>query len=179
MAGAAAVGMTAAFLGPAHVAAAAPAGDTVVRVPCDPVVLASDLTTAAETETLQLAHRCVYHLTQELATNGGLTLTVVGHGATLERSYAPGTPSFPILDDNSFGLITTDLNFRHGNGAIVVVALLDHCRAPRSQRGVLLRVVAARHADGDRHAQLTAGEGESEPVIAGRGAYHAASSLRG
>lgn len=120
LAGTAAVAITAAFLGPAHAATDAAAGGTAVHVPCDPAILAGDLSTAAETQTLDLASGCVYSLTQGLATNGGLTLDIVGNGATLERSYARGTPFFPILQDNSFGLITDNLNFRNGTGAIVV-----------------------------------------------------------
>jgi predicted outer membrane repeat protein len=105
---------------PGHAAAAAQPGDTVVHVPCDPAALASDIAGAAQTETLDLAAGCVYQLTQGLVTNGGLTLNIEGNGATLERSYAAGTPSFTILQDNEYGLTTTSLNFRNGRGAIYV-----------------------------------------------------------
>jgi predicted outer membrane repeat protein len=92
----------------------------VAYVPCDPAVLASDVSSAADYETLILAPGCVYRLTEGLRTSAGLFLKIRGNGATLERSYARGTPPFTILQVNTLGLVMNKLGFRHGVNAISV-----------------------------------------------------------
>ncbi|HET7017388.1 MAG TPA: hypothetical protein VFI65_25930 [Streptosporangiaceae bacterium] len=72
---------------------------------------------AVDGETLSLARGCRYVLSAELP-DIGVSLTIEGHGATFERSSAPGTPSFSDLSVNgttSFPTVTIDdLNFRNG-----------------------------------------------------------------
>jgi len=117
LAGVVAVGaMMAASSGPAK--AGTQFERAVVHVPCDPAVLASDVNSAADYETLILAPGCVYRLTEGLRTSAGIVLKIRGNGATLERSYAPGTQPFTILQVNTYGLIINRLNFRHGANAI-------------------------------------------------------------
>lgn len=101
-------------------AAASPHEPGVVQVPCNTAALTRDVNNAAETQTLTLAAGCVYDLTQGLQTNGGVTLTIEGNGATLQRSYAAGTPPFSILQVNTFGVILHQVNFRNGANAVSV-----------------------------------------------------------
>ena len=46
--------------------------------------------------------------------NSAAASTIAGHGATLQRSTAPGTPQFAIIQVDSGGLTVSDLNFRNG-----------------------------------------------------------------
>jgi predicted outer membrane repeat protein len=100
-------------LGSAPAAMAQP----VVDVTCSSSALAGAMATPADGATLELATGCTYVLTSGLpmVTN---TLTIVGNGATLERSYHT---------DNSFSIITVavlsdgnltldDVNFTNGAG---------------------------------------------------------------
>lgn len=69
----------------------------VVSVPCSATALASAITSASNGEILQLTRFCTYQLTAPLfpiSTN----LTIRGNQATIERSLAPSTPDFTILD---------------------------------------------------------------------------------
>jgi predicted outer membrane repeat protein len=116
MASAAAAAIMAGGLWSAPVARAAAA---FVQVPCDATMLASDMAAAANGETLSLAARCVYHLTSGLPAVSQ-DLTILGNRATLERSYAPGTPAFTILQVDAGDVAVSSLNFRHGYGAITV-----------------------------------------------------------
>ncbi len=97
-------------------AAAAPA---LVTVPCRVTALTADLAAASSGETLQLAPSCRYVLTAALPLIRE-NLTILGEGATLERSYAPGTPDFTILTVWSGKVNIQRLNFRHADsgGAI-------------------------------------------------------------
>jgi predicted outer membrane repeat protein len=105
-----------AALGPAQSAQAAQA---VFHVPCSASALASAITTASSGAALSLAPRCHYSLTEALPAVGQ-DLTIAGNGATLVRSYAPGTATFTILTLDAGSLTLADLNFRHGDGAVLV-----------------------------------------------------------
>lgn len=108
--------MLAAGPGMAQMAQAA-AGAAVVYVPCNVSALASAMTSASSGETLSLAARCRYTLTEGLPVVSH-DLTILGHDATLERSYARGTGAFTILTADAGSLTIRMLNFRNGNGAI-------------------------------------------------------------
>jgi predicted outer membrane repeat protein len=95
------------------------AQDAPVRVPCNSAALARVVTGAASGATLSLAPGCHYVLTAGLPMVTQ-DLTIIGNGATLNRSYAPGTPAFTILSVDGAALTLTNLNFRNGNGAISV-----------------------------------------------------------
>jgi hypothetical protein len=97
----------------------AQAAPAVVHVPCQAAALAADVTSASSGEKLSLAPDCVYHLTAGLPAISQ-DLIITGNGATLERSYAPGTAAFNILEVDNGTVTVSKLNFRHGNGAIVV-----------------------------------------------------------
>jgi predicted outer membrane repeat protein len=123
--------MTAASIAAIGVMAAAGAGPAqaaaFVRVSCGSAALAAAVTSAASGTTLSLAPGCDYVLTAALPTITG-DLTIDGHGATVERSDAPGTPAFTILtvDGDGADEITAIINrvdFRNGNGAISVTGL--------------------------------------------------------
>ncbi len=88
----------------------------VVPVACSAAALAAALSSAGEGATLTLAARCTYRLTAGLPAISQ-DLTIVGHGATLQRSTAPGTPKFAIIQVSD-GLTVSDLNFRNGVPAI-------------------------------------------------------------
>src|ERR1700676_5608397 len=101
----------------AQAALASPTPGTVF-VPCSASALASDISGASSGETLLLTPGCTYYLTAalpDITTN----LTIKGYGATLQRSYASGTPDFTILTvsgDPTGNLTVVDVNFRHGGG---------------------------------------------------------------
>src|ERR1700686_4592510 len=112
----AAVGAVVAFW-PGQAALAAPASSAYV--PCSASALATALSAVSSGETLFLVGKCTYHLVAalpDITTN----LTIVGNGATLERSYAGGTPDFTILTvdggESSGDLTLFDVNFRNGGG---------------------------------------------------------------
>jgi predicted outer membrane repeat protein len=118
-AGAAAIGIMMA-VGPGGAQTAQAAGATeVIRVPCGVAALASAMTSASSSATLSLASGCVYVLTAGLP-EVSQDLTIMGHGATLERSYAPATEAFTILSVDAGSLTVNRLNFRNGRGAISV-----------------------------------------------------------
>lgn len=95
-----------------------------VKVPCDSASLASDIASAARGETLSLAAGCVYRLTAALP---ALTqdMTILGNGATLERSTAAGTPAFSLLSVTDGAISITDLNFRHGENSYYAGAITN------------------------------------------------------
>jgi hypothetical protein len=79
-------------------------------VPCDPNALSAAITSAnstAEADTISLASGCTYtySVAADTTTPNGATalptiinpLTIVGNGATIERSSAPGTPEFRLF----------------------------------------------------------------------------------
>jgi predicted outer membrane repeat protein len=110
-------GVMAAGMGSALAAQAA----TAVAVPCSVQALASAVASAAGGTTLSLAAGCVYNLTAALP-EVSQVLTITGNGATLQRSYAADTPAFTILTVAGSGILTvSELNFRHGAGAIAVI----------------------------------------------------------
>jgi predicted outer membrane repeat protein len=117
LAGAAVIGaVIAGGLGGTPVARAA----AVVDVPCSVPELISAMTSQPGGETLSLAPGCVYVLTAGLP-QVTQDLTIVGHGATLQRSYARGTAAFTIITVGSGALTVSELNFRHGDDAITVL----------------------------------------------------------
>ena len=113
---AAAVGTIASF-GPPSLAQAV----TVAHVPCSAGQLATALASASSGETLSLTRGCSYVLRQGLPIVSS-TLDIAGNGATLVRSYAPGTAKFDILTVESGNLTVSRLNFRNGAGALYATA---------------------------------------------------------
>jgi predicted outer membrane repeat protein len=96
---------------------AVPAEAASTHVPCSATALASAVGSAASGETLSLAPYCTYRLTAALPTVSQ-NLTILGNGATLQRSDAPATPAFTILSVDAGTLAVTALNFTNGAGAI-------------------------------------------------------------
>jgi predicted outer membrane repeat protein len=90
-----------------------------VTVPCGVSALAAALGNASAGETLTLATRCDYRLTAGLPTVSQ-DLTIDGNGATLERSYAPGTPAFTILTITGGSVTIDDLEIRNGDNGITL-----------------------------------------------------------
>jgi predicted outer membrane repeat protein len=112
----AAVGGVAALGLGALQAAALAAPSTVTRVPCNPTALATAITDATAGATISLASGCVYNLPAALPTIT-TQLTITGHNAALQRSYATATPSFIILTVSTKGNLTTNnVNFYNGGG---------------------------------------------------------------
>jgi predicted outer membrane repeat protein len=94
---------------------------TAVAVPCSATALASAVASAVSGTTLSLAASCVYTLTAALP-EVSQDLTITGNRATLQRSYAAGTAAFTILTVAGSGILAvSELNFRHGDGAIAAV----------------------------------------------------------
>jgi hypothetical protein len=86
-----------------------------VSVPCKTPALMSAISGASSGEKLHLAVRCTYQLTAPLpGIHTGLT--IVGSGATLERSEADGTADFTILTVDGGNVNLVDVNFRNGGG---------------------------------------------------------------
>jgi predicted outer membrane repeat protein len=98
-------------------AQAAPAA--AVSVPCSVRALVRALTSVSNGEELSLASNCTYLLTQGLPVVSA-DLVILGNGATLKRSGAPGTPAFIILASDAALLTVNRLSFRNGNGAITM-----------------------------------------------------------
>ncbi|HET7018397.1 MAG TPA: hypothetical protein VFI65_31045 [Streptosporangiaceae bacterium] len=90
-----------------------------VTVPCSVNALVAALGGASAGETVTLATRCDYHLIAGLPTVSE-DLTIDGNGATLERSYAPGTPAFTILAITDGSVTIDDLEIRNGDNGITV-----------------------------------------------------------
>jgi len=111
---AAATMMAAGLLG---LAPAQAARALTVSVPCSVRALVLDLTSVSSAEELNLARGCTYLLSQGLPVVSE-DLTILGKGATLERSYAPGTPAFIILQSQAASLTVSRLSFRNGDGGI-------------------------------------------------------------
>ena len=93
----------------------------VVQVPCSATALATDISGAVSGETLTLAASCRYVLTAALP-DISENLTIDGDEATIERSYALGTPNFSLLTVyldpsavNPVDVAVSHLNFRNGN----------------------------------------------------------------
>ncbi len=108
--------MLIAGIGPVDAARAS----STVPVPCRVGALRLAMSRASSGERLSLAPNCTYVLARGLPTVTS-DLTVLGNGATLERSYAAGTPAFTILESQCCGALTVEnLNFRHGDNAITV-----------------------------------------------------------
>jgi hypothetical protein len=105
------LGSTAAAQG----AMAKPAPSGIVTVPCNTPAPISALSAASYGEKLQLAFGCSYELTAALPTVD-TDLTIVGFGATLERSEADGTPDFTILTVDKGDLNLVEVDFRNGRG---------------------------------------------------------------
>jgi len=105
------LGSTAAAQG----AMAKPAPSGIVSVACNTPALISAVAGASYGEKLQLAFGCTYRLTAPLP-DIGTDLTIVGLGATLERSEAGGTPAFTILTVTGGNVNLVEVNFRNGDG---------------------------------------------------------------
>jgi hypothetical protein len=72
-------------------AMANPAPSGIVSVACNTPALISAVADASYGQKLQLSFGCTYRLTEPLP-DIDTSLTIVGMGATLERSEASGTP---------------------------------------------------------------------------------------
>ena len=75
---------------------------------------------AADGETIRLASGCDYVLTAALPPVNA-SLTIDGHGASLERSTAAGTPDFSLLNVSTgdADLSIRGLTFRNGYGGAI------------------------------------------------------------
>src|ERR1700745_1337910 len=84
---------------PAPALADADKSSGVIDVPCSTSALFQALGNLGYNGLeLSLASHCTYFLTSGgIHVGGEQELTLDGNGATLERSYAPGTPQFPLL----------------------------------------------------------------------------------
>jgi predicted outer membrane repeat protein len=96
-------------------AMAGPTTSGIVTVPCNTPALTSALSGASNGEKLQLAFGCTYLLTAPLP-DIDANLTIVGLGATLDRSEAPRTPLFTILAVDGGDVTFVEVNFRNGVG---------------------------------------------------------------
>jgi predicted outer membrane repeat protein len=96
-------------------AMAKPVPGGVVSVPCNTPALISAIADASGGEKLQLAFGCTYQLTAALP-DIDVNLTMVGFGATLERSEADGTPGFTILTVDDADVNLVEVNCRNGGG---------------------------------------------------------------
>ena len=105
------LGSTAAAQG----AMAKPAPSGIVSVACNTPALVSAFAGASNGEKLQLAFGCTYRLTEPLP-NLDTNTTIVGMGATLERSKADGTRDFTILTVAGGDVNLVEVNFRNGGG---------------------------------------------------------------
>jgi predicted outer membrane repeat protein len=104
------LGSTAAAQG----AMAKPRPSAVVSVPCNTPALISAISDASSGQKLQLAFGCTYVLTAPLP-DIDTNLTIVGFGASLERSGAEDTPSFTILTVSAGeDLNLIEVNFYNG-----------------------------------------------------------------
>ena len=107
-------------LGSTAAAQGAMAGPTTganVSVPCNTTALMSAISDASSGQKLQLAFGCTYLLTTPLPpidTN----LTIVGYGASLERSEADDTPDFTILTVGAGDVNLIEVNFYDGGNGI-------------------------------------------------------------
>jgi predicted outer membrane repeat protein len=108
-----ALGSTAAAQG----AMAGPTTGAVVSVPCNTTALISAVSDASSGQKLELAFGCTYLLTAPLPTID-TNLTMVGYGASLERSEADGTPDFTILTVGAGDLNLIGVNFYDGGDGI-------------------------------------------------------------
>jgi hypothetical protein len=105
-------------LGSAAAAQGAMAGQApssgIVFVACNTPALISAVADASYGQKLQLAFGCTYRLTAPLP-DIDTNLTIVGMGATLERSEAPDTPDFTILTVAKAADVTfVEVDFRNG-----------------------------------------------------------------
>jgi predicted outer membrane repeat protein len=101
--------------GPAPAQAAS--GAVAVSVPCSVRALVLAFTSVSSGEAMSLARNCTYLLTQGLPVVSA-DLVILGNGAALQRSRAPGTPAFILLASDAASLTVSRLSFRNGNGAI-------------------------------------------------------------
>ena len=100
-------------LGSTQAALASPAP---TFVPC-PTSLSTAISSASSGAVLILAPGCTYWLTESGLAVDGKELTIVGHHATIARSYAEDTPPFSIFSVTSGGNLTlNDVNVRNGDG---------------------------------------------------------------
>jgi predicted outer membrane repeat protein len=105
------LGSTAAAQG----AMAGPAPSGIVSVACNTPALMSAVGGASYGQKLQLSFGCTYRLTEPLP-DIDTDLTIVGMGATLERSEAAGTAAFTILTVDAGDVNLVEVNFRDGDG---------------------------------------------------------------
>jgi hypothetical protein len=88
----------------------------VVSVPCTAPALRAAISGSSAGDTLNLATGCTYVLVSALPVISH-DLTIGGDDATLQRSFASGTPAFTMLSATGGVLTITDLSFIHGAGA--------------------------------------------------------------
>jgi hypothetical protein len=105
------LGSTAAAQG----AMAKPTPSGIVTVPCNTPALMAAFSDPSNGEKLQLAFGCTYLLTAPLP-DIDTNLTIVGYGATLERSGDVDTPAFTILTVDGGDVTFVEVNFRNGLG---------------------------------------------------------------
>jgi predicted outer membrane repeat protein len=91
-----------------------------VTVPCSVIALARVMASVSDGEVLSLAPHCTYLLNRGLPALSA-DLTIFGNDATLERSQAPGTAAFTILESDADALTINALNFKNGAGAITML----------------------------------------------------------
>jgi predicted outer membrane repeat protein len=94
-------------------AMAKPTTSAIVPVPCNTPALISAINNASGGQKLQLAFGCTYQLTAPLPTID-TNLTIVGFGASLERSEADGTSRFRILTVDGADVNLVEVNFYNG-----------------------------------------------------------------
>jgi predicted outer membrane repeat protein len=85
----------------------------IVSVPCNTPALISAISDASSGQKLLLAFGCTYVLTGALP-DIDTNLTIVGYGASLERSGDVDTPDFTILTVDSGNLNLLGVNFYNG-----------------------------------------------------------------
>jgi predicted outer membrane repeat protein len=88
-------------------------GPAIVSVPCNTPALMSAISDASSGQKLQLAFGCTYVLTAPLPTID-TNLTIVGFGASLERSEDVDTPDFTILGVGAGDVSLIEVNFYNG-----------------------------------------------------------------
>jgi hypothetical protein len=96
---------------------------TLVPISCDITELINAIKNASSGATIALAPGCIYTLTQTYAgthyglPNIGITLSIIGNGATIRRRETAATPEFPIFHMNNNSKLTlSDLTLRYGVG---------------------------------------------------------------
>lgn len=153
--------------------ARAQVGQVVMRVGCSPKALVdavSQVSSSGGLVTLELAAGCRYTLsaaTDQTDGPSGLAsirsaVTVVGNGATIERSPAQGTPAFRLFHVASGGTLTLrDLAIINGRS--------EGAAAPAGQAGADGKGVAAGGGSKDGETGKPGDPGRASPRAGGNG----------